>query len=444
MAVVFIMVLTGTGLSLAGPYLIGLAVDTMVGKGNVDFAKLAADVGVLMVVYAISALTVWIQTYMMIGISQNTVRNLRKDLFSKVQTLSLHFFDSRPHGELMSRLTNDVENINNVLTQSTTQLISSIISLIGSLGMMLWISPLLTLFILIFTLAGLFLSKRIARITKKYFSAQQKQLGELNGYIEETISGQRVVKAYCREAEAISKFEIVNRRLNEAGIRAQILSGIIPPLMNCLGNISFVLGAAAGGLMAVKGTMTVGMIAGFLNYAKQFTRPINDIANQFNMVQSALAGAERVFEVMDQKPELDDVPDAAVMKNVSGEVVFKDVDFGYEKGVPVLKNVNLKAKPGQTIARAILSDPAILILDEATSNVDTRTEMHIQQAMQQLMKGRTSFVIAHRLSTIQNADQILVINGGEIIERGNHHELLNKRGFYHHLYNSQFRRQRAV
>jgi ATP-binding cassette subfamily B protein len=562
LAVVFIMVLTGTGLSLAGPYLIGRAVDTMVGKGNVDFAKLAAVVGVLMVVYAISALTVWIQTYMMIGISQNTVRNLRKDLFSKVQTLSLHFFDSRPHGELMSRLTNDVENINNVLTQSTTQLISSIISLIGSLGMMLWISPLLTLFILIFTLAGLFLSKRIARITKKYFSAQQKELGELNGYIEETISGQRVVKAYCREAEAISKFEIVNRRLNEAGIRAQILSGIIPPLMNCLGNISFVLGAAAGGLMAVKGTMTVGMIAGFLNYAKQFTRPINDIANQFNMVQSALAGAERVFEVMDQKPELDDVPDAAVMKNVSGEVVFKDVDFGYEKGVPVLKNVNLKAKPGQTIAlvgptgagkttivnlltrfydidrgailvdgkdirtvkkdslrsslgivlqdcylfsdtirenirygrldatdeevvkaaqlanahsfiqrlpdgydtvltenagnlsqgqrqlltiaRAILSDPAILILDEATSNVDTRTEMHIQQAMQQLMKGRTSFVIAHRLSTIRNADQILVINGGEIIERGNHHELLNKRGFYHHLYNSQFRRQRAV
>lgn len=556
------LVLAGTGLSLSGPYLIGRAVDVMVGKGKVDFDSLAWYIGMLLAVHTTSTAASWVQTYMMIGISQVTVRNLRRDLFAKMQTLSLRFFDSRPHGELMSRLTNDVENVNNTLTQSATQLISSTISLAGSLVFMLWLSPLLTIVVLVCAPIGIIGAKQIASHTKKYFSAQQKELGELNGFVEETISGQRVVKAFCREEEAIVRFDAVNRRLNEAGIRAQIYSGFMGPLMNLVGNMSFLLVAAIGGLLAVRGMMTVGMIAGFLTYARQFARPLNELANLFNMVQSALAGAERVFETMDEKPEFEDAQEAPELGRIAGSVVFKDVDFAYKADVPVLKHVKLSAMPGQTIAlvgptgagkttivnlltrfydidrgailvdgkdirtvrkeslrkslgivlqdsclfsdtirenirygrldaadeeveraarlayadlfirrlpqgydtvlsedagnisqgqrqlltiaRAILSDPAILILDEATSSVDTRTEMHIQQAMMELMKGRTSFVIAHRLSTIRDADEILFIQGGEIMERGTHHELLEMGGLYHDLYNSQFRRQSAV
>jgi len=555
---VFTLVFFSTILSLVGPFLIGLAVDAMVkGNGAVDFNRLITIVAVMIAIYSLSALMTWFHTYFMVGVAQNTVWEIRSNLFAKVQTLSLGFFDSKPHGELMSRLTNDVENINTTLTQSTTQIFSSFITVLGSIGMMLYLSPMLTVLSLVTIPLGMLLTAKIAGHTRKHFVAQQKELGEINGYIEEIISGQKVVKAFNREQNSILEFSTKNSRLKNVGIRAQIFSGVIPPMINVINNLSFALVAGVGGWMAVKGIITIGVIASFLNYSKQFARPISDIANQFNMIQSALAGAERVFEVMDEKPEFQDVEGADELKDISGDVVFKDVSFGYKKDIPVLKNVNLTAKPGQTIAlvgptgagkttivnlltrfydidngaimvegkdirkvqkdslrkslgivlqdtylfsdtvrenirygrleatdteveqaarlanaepfilrlhegydtvltedggnlsqgqrqlitiaRAMLADPSILILDEATSSVDTRTEMHIQEAMLSLMKGRTSFVIAHRLSTIRQADEIIVINDGEIIERGNHRELLDSKGFYYNLYTSQWK-----
>ncbi|MGE5474370.1 MAG: ABC transporter ATP-binding protein [Ignavibacteriales bacterium] len=557
---VFILVFISTILSLIGPLLIGYAVDAMVnGKGQVDFARLITIVLSLLLIYILSALMSWFQTYYMIGVAQDTLWELRKDLFGKVQTLSLKFFDSRPHGELMSRLTNDVENINTTLTQSVTQVFSSLITVLGVIGMMLYLSPLLTLLSLISIPIGMFAASKIAGYTRKFFSTQQKELGELNGYIEETMSGQKVVKAFVREEKVLEEFSQTNERLKKAGIKAQVFSGIIMPIMNAINNLSFAIVAGAGGLMAVKGMITIGVIASFLSYSKQLTRPINEIANQFNMIQSALAGAERVFEIMDERPEFEDNLGASEFEGVVGSVIFKDVDFSYDKEVPVLKNVSINAEPGQTIAlvgptgagkttivnlltrfydidkgnifidgkdirdiqkdslrkslgivlqdtylfsetvrenirygrldasdaeveaaarlanaehfilrlhdgydtilsedggnlsqgqrqllaiaRTILANPSILILDEATSSVDTRTELHIQEAMLSLMQGRTSFVIAHRLSTIRDANKIMVINGGEIIERGTHKQLLEGKGFYYNLYMSQFKRQ---
>lgn len=557
---VFVLVLISTILSLVGPFLIGLAVDAMVGgKGLVDFGKIISIVISMIFIYLVSSLMAWFQTYFMIGAAQDTVWEIRTNLFKKVQTLSLRFFDSRSHGELMSRLTNDVENINTTLTQSVTQVFSSLITVIGALGMMLFLSPLLTILSLVVIPVGFAVTAKIAKHTRKYFTAQQKEIGDINGYIEEIISGQKVVKAFCREEKVMAEFSNNNARLKKVGIRAQIFSGIIPPIMNAINNISFAVVAGAGGWMAVKGMVTIGVIASFLNYSRQFARPINEIANQFNMLQSALAGAERVFEIMDELPEFANEKDAPELKNVSGSVEFKDVCFGYNKETPVLKNINITAQPGQTIAlvgptgagkttivnlltrfydidkgeisidgkdirnldkdslrkslgivlqdtylfsdtvrenirygrldatdqeiaaaarlanaehfilrlhdgydtvltedggnlsqgqrqllaiaRAVLANPSILILDEATSSVDTRTEMHIQKAMLSLMNGRTSFVIAHRLSTIRQADQILVINDGKIIERGTHKDLLQAKGFYYDLYMSQFKRQ---
>lgn len=557
---VFFLVVGSSAAGLAGPYLIGRGIDRMVGgRGNVDFAGLAVTALILLFIYAVSALMSGLQIYLMVGIAQRIIRDLRRDLFAKVQTLPLRFFDGRPDGELMSRLTNDVESINNALTQSTSQIFSSFLLVAGSLIMMLLLSPLLTVLTLVSLPLGVVVTGKIAGRTRKSFSAQQKELGELNGFIEETISGQRVIKAFSQEKNVLRDFGAINEQLKKAGTQAQIFSGIVMPTMFVVNNISFALVAGAGGWMAVKGILTIGIIASFLNYSKQFARPINEIANQYNMIQSALAGAERVFEIMDEEPEKEDEPGALTLKNPAGDVVFADVHFRYQEDVPVLKSISLQAHPGQTvalvgptgagkttlvnlitrfydidqgtifidgkeirtikkdslrsslgivlqdtylfsdtvrenirygrlnatnaeveaaarlanahpfiqrlpdgydtllsedggnlsqgqrqlltIARAILADPAILILDEATSSVDTRTEMHIQQAMLELMKGRTSFVIAHRLSTIRNADQILLINDGKIIEQGSHHQLLAAKGFYHRLYHSQYKRE---
>ena len=548
--VVFLLVLTSSALSLMGPYFIGRGIDAMAGgRGAVDFQRLWQIALSLLLIYSISALFTWLQTYLMAAVSQNTVRQLREELFAKLQTLPLVYFDARPHGELMSRLTNDVEVINNTLNQSITQFFSSTITVLGSLGMMIWLSPLLTGLSLVSIPLGIFLTAKIAAHTRKYFGAQQTQLGQLNGYIEETITGQRIVKAFSRERRAQEEFDQLNNNLRDVGIRAQIFSGLIPPLMLVVNNLSFALVAGSGGWLAIKGSLSVGVIASFLNYSRQFARPINELANQFNLIQSGLAGAERVFEIMDEEAEAKD--GAHRPDTILGEVEFQDVSFGYRAGEPVLKKVNLQARPGQrialvgptgagkttiinlltrfyevdtgsilldgqeiktmskdrlreslgvvlqdaylfsdtvrenirygrlaasdeqveeaakmanahgfiqrlpqgydtilseeggnlsqgqrqllTIARAILADPAILILDEATSSVDTRTEMHLQEAMEKLMQGRTSFIIAHRLSTIRDADEILVINHGEIIERGTHDELLEARGFYHNL-----------
>lgn len=459
----------------------------------------------------------------------------------------------------MSRLTNDIDNISNTLNSSSTQIISSIISITGTVIMMLYLSPILTFINMLIIPVMLFITGKIAKRSRKYFLNQQAALGKLNGMIEESISGQRVIKVFTREEKQIEEFNKSNEELKNIGIKALILSGFIPPLMNLLNNINFAFIAGVGGWLAVREIITIGVIASFINYSKQFTRPINELANQINMFQTAIAGAERVFEIMDESPEKEDEKDAIRLSNISGKVDFENVTFSYDKKTPVLKNINLHINPGETIAlvgptgagkttiinlltrfydideglikidgtdirkinrkslrsslgivlqdaylfsesvrenirygrldasdeeveeaaklanahkfikrlpqgydtvlseeasnlsqgqrqlitiaRAILANPSILILDEATSSVDTRTELHIQEAMLNLMKGRTSFVIAHRLSTIRDADQIVVINDGKIIEKGKHDELLKQRGFYYNLYMTQFKNQ---
>jgi ATP-binding cassette subfamily B protein len=497
----------------------------------------------------------------MAGAAQQAIRDIRRDLFERLQTLSLRFFDQRPHGDLMSRLSNDVDNINNVLNESVTQLIASVLSLAGATVVMLAINPrLAAVTIVTIPLMTLFVSRTIVGRTRTGFREQQANLGKLNGLIEETITGQRVVKAYGQEERVIAEFEVANEELRQAATRAQIFAGFMGPLSNVTNHLGLAILVVVGAWMALRGWVTVGTIATFINYSRQFGRPINEIANLYNTIQAAIAGAERVFQIIDEMPEVVDAPDAVSLTELKGEVLFEAVTFGYDKDVPVLKNIHLHAQPGQivalvgptgagkttivnlltrfydidagrilidgrsirqikkhdlrrrlgivlqdtflfagtllenirygrldatdeevmtaarlahadqfihrlpqgyqtslsergsnlsqgqrqllAIARAILANPTILILDEATSSVDTRTEKHIQEAMLNLMQGRTSFVIAHRLSTIRDADQILVINHGEVIERGTHEELLAQSGFYHQLYTSQFRATR--
>ncbi|MBV9849697.1 MAG: ABC transporter ATP-binding protein [Armatimonadetes bacterium] len=544
-----LMVAATVGLDLLGPYLLGRAVDVYILPR--DLHGLVRLCLLLLGVYSASSLLNWLQSYVMAGAAQRTVRDLRADLFATMQHLPLRFFDGRAHGDLMSRLTNDVDNVNQVLSGGVTQIVSGLLGMVGIAVTMFCLNSMLAAVSLAtITAMTLLLNRWMARQTRTAFRQQQETLGRLNGFIEETITGQRVVKAYRRESAAIQQFDAANGELRQAATRAQIISGSMGPLMNTVGNIGLAVVAGAGGMMAVRGLATVGTIASFINYTRQFGRPLNDIANLYNMIQGAVAGAERVFEVIDETPE-EDAPQAQSPAAIRGEVVFEDVNFSYEENVPVLKNVSLHAHPGQVvaligptgagkttivnlltrfyeidsgqiaidgqdirrirkedlrrqlgivlqdtflfagtvrdnirygrldardeevvaaakfanadqfihrlphgydtvlserggnlsqgqrqllaIARAILADPRILILDEATSSVDTRTEKHIQEAMRRLMAGRTSFVIAHRLSTIRDADQILVIAHGKIIERGTHHELLAQRGFYHRL-----------
>jgi ATP-binding cassette subfamily B protein len=559
LVLVIALVLATTVLGVIGPLLLGRAIDLLMAGGSL--AELARLVLIMLGLYGLTSLGYWLQATLMAGVAQRTVRELRADLFAKLQTLSLRYFDSHAHGDLMSRLSNDVETISNVLTSNATQLISSALTILGVAVTMLivnWPLALVTLLILPLMMA---LTRLVSRQTRKGFREQQNRLGALNGIIEETVTGQQVVKAYVREEEVIAEFEGVNQELRTAATRAEIYSGVVGPMMNLVNNIALAVVAGAGGWMAVQGWATVGTIAAFIAYARQFVRPLHQVAQLFNVLQSALAGAERVFEVLDEEPELINAPDAQSLPHVEGEVVFDDVCFGYEPGVPVLKHVSMYAKPGQAIAlvgptgagkttiinlltrfyeidsgairidgvdirdikkadlrrrlglvlqdnflfadtvlenirygrpgasdeevieaaklanahsfvrrlpqgyetelaergsnlshgqrqllaiaRTILADPEILILDEATSNVDTRTEQHLQRALLRLMEGRTSFVIAHRLSTIRDADCVLVVKDGEIIERGDHEELLAKRGFYHQLYMSQFKGQAA-
>ena len=556
----FLLVAVSSGLGLLGPYLLGVAIDENILKG--DLPGLLRTALLMVAAYVLASLSRWMEAYVMAGASQRAVRDMRNDLFAKLQALSLRYFDQRTHGEMMSRLSNDVETVSQVLTMSVSQLFSSVISIVGVAVMMFIINVRLALVTLVTLPLMMFISRWIAKRTRKGFRERQEALGDLNGIIEETVTGQRVVKAYAREEAAIAQFGETNQRMRRVSTRAEILVGTMGPLTNLVNNIGFALVAGAGGWMAVQNLATVGAIASFINYARQFARPLNQIAGLYNTIQSAIAGAERVFEVMDEVPELQDAPDARPLTQVQGDVVFDDVCFAYEEGVPVLKHVSLHAEPGQTIAlvgptgagkttivnlltrfydidsgsiridgldirqvrkddlrrqlgivlqdtylfadtvmenirygrleatdeeviaaaklanahvfihrlpqgyhtplsergsnlsqgqrqllaiaRAVLADPGILVLDEATSSVDTRTEKRIQEAMLRLMEGRTSFVIAHRLSTIRDADKILVINEGEIIERGAHRALLDAQGFYHHLYVSQFKGQHEV
>nr|WP_308647237.1 ABC transporter ATP-binding protein [Paenibacillus oleatilyticus] len=545
LAGVIALVLLGLALSLAGPYLIGTAIDRYIALRDPN--GLLRLCTLLLAVYIGGSAVSWLQTYVMSSIAGRAVWELRRDLFAHMQELPVRFFDKTPHGELMSRTTNDIDNVSNTLNQSLLQLITSVVTLLGSLTMMLLLNGWLTLVALVIIPLVTGVARQIGKRTKSQFKEQQRQLGALNGFIEETISGQKVVKIYNREELAAQQFQEINARLRQAGTRAQIFSGMMGPFMNLLNHTSFILLAVAGGWMAYNGWTTIGVIVSFLNYSKQFSGPVNELANQYNMIQSGVAGAERVFEILDTETEFGGEGGRKPQEAVRGEVEFDHVTFGYGD-TPVLRDVSFAAQPGQvvalvgptgsgkttimnlltrfydisegtiridgkdirewdknslrsrlgmvlqdahlfsgtirdnirygrldateeeirsaaklanadgfirklpqgydtplsaeggnlshgqrqllTIARAILSDPSILILDEATSSVDTRTEMHIQEAMKALMQGRTSFVIAHRLSTIQEADLILVVRGGEIVERGTHEQLLALRGLY--------------
>jgi ATP-binding cassette subfamily B multidrug efflux pump len=555
-----LLVAGSSGTGLLGPYLTGRAIDEFIRPG--DLPGLVRICALMIGVYLATSLLVWTQRYIMVGASQRAIQEIRNDLFAKLQTLSLRFFDQRTHGELMSRLANDVENVSAVLTESVITLISSALSMVGVATMMFVINWQLALVSLVTLPLMMLINRWIGKHTRRGYREQQQLLGDLNGIIEETVTGQRVVKAYAREQAAIESFVTTNRAFRRAATRAQIFAGFSGPVMNMVNNVGFAIIAGAGGWMAVLNMATVGTIASFVLYARRLSQPLNQIANLYTSIQSALAGAERVFEILDEVPELSDAPDAKPLEQVQGDVRFDDVSFSYQRGVPVLKHVSLHADVGQTIAlvgptgagkttivnlltrfydinsgaitidgidirqikkadlrrqlgivlqdtflfgesvmenirygrldatdeeviaaaklanadtfihrlshgyqtelsergsnlsqgqrqllaiaRAILADPGILILDEATSSVDTRTEKHIQEAMLRLMEGRTSFVIAHRLSTIRDADNILVINDGEIVEQGTHEELLAQKGFYEHLYMSQFKGQHEL
>jgi ATP-binding cassette, subfamily B, multidrug efflux pump len=551
-----ILVSVTTFVDLLGPYLMGKAIDEFIIKGNLPgLARLA----LLMIgTYVVAAAGTWLQTYLMVGVAQGVVRDLRRDLFARLQTLPLRYFDQHSHGDLMSRQTNDMDNISNILATSFSQLLSSVLSLLGALAFMFVLNPILAVINLVIVPFTYILTRAVARRTRIGFRETQQALGKLNGIIEETVTGERTVKAFVGEQKVVEHFSTNNQLLKNVALRARVIANFMGPIMNMLGNLSLAVVACSGGWLAVKGLATVGEVAAFINYSGRFGRPLNQIAQLFSSIQSALAGAERVFDLMDQLPEVD-APEAKALDHVKGEVSFEKVDFSYEAGVPVLKEVSMQVESGQmialvgptgagkttlanlltrfydvdggsifvdgqdvrslrkddlrrrlglvlqdnflfaetvmenirygrpeatdeevkeaarlanaelfihrlphgyqtvltergsnlsqgqrqllAIARAILADPDILILDEATSNVDTRTEKHLQEALLRLMKGRTSFVIAHRLSTIRDADQVLVINDGQIIERGTHAALLEQKGFYHRLYQSQFKGQ---
>lgn len=553
----FLLILIYSFLNLLAPYLIGKAVDEIApGAYLVNFKDLKFYVIMLLLVYFLSNGLIFLQEYIVAGIAQRVVFNIREKIYEKLQSLPIIFFDSHTHGEIMSRISNDVDNISNTISQSTVQFMTSTVNILGSFIMMLYLSRIMTFTSLITVPMVYILTKTIAKRTKVLFVEQQKALGKLNGHIEETISGIHVVKAFSNEEKVIEEFRIQNNLLRDVGVKAQIWSGFLMPLMNVIGNFGFAVVAIVGGILAVNEAISLGIIASFISYSKQFTRPLNEIASTFNTLQSGIAGAERVFELLDEEEERKDSVDAVETEEIKGEVEFKNVSFEYKKGEKVLKNISFKVEPGTNVAlvgptgagkttivnlltgfydihegeilidginikdykkdslrrifgmvlqdtylfsgtikenirygkidatddevikgsemsranefieklpkgydtflteggnnlsqgqrqllaisRAILADPSILILDEATSSVDTRTELKIQEGMFKLMKGRTTFIIAHRLSTIRDADIIMLINGGEIVEKGNHTELINKRGAYYNLYMSQF------
>ena len=557
---VFIFSLISTIIGIVGTRLNGFIVDHYIRAQ--DIRGLAIICGVLLGIYMINVVTAFLQNYFMVDVAQRTTAELRKDLFSSFQRLPLAYFDKSSSGDLMSRLTNDIDNINITLSQNVTQLFSGVINIVGMLIAMLLLSPKLTIISLV-TIPLMFLCTRgIVKITRKNFKLQQKHLGELNGFIEEIISGQKAVKLFGREEKVKSQFKEINSKLKKSSILAQGISGIMGPVMNLINNLTFLIVAVAGAYMILKGdNITVGVVFTFILYMRNFSRPLNEIANLFNTIQSALAGAERVFEIMDE-PKEEDSAEATELQEVEGSISFDNVTFSYVMGKPVLKNASFEASPGQqiaivgptgagkttiislltrfydmdegrigidgkeitgftrsslrrnvgmvlqdtylfsetvadnirygkadateeeviaaaklanahsfikhmpqgyntvladnasnisqgqrqliAIARAILADPRVLILDEATSSIDTRTELKIQAALLNLMKGRTSFIIAHRLSTIRNADCIMVIDKGQIIEKGTHDELLAQDGFYANLYNSQFKTGMAI
>ena len=555
LAGVLVLVVINTLLSLAQPYLMGVAIDRYISTkdlpGLLRIALLLGGAYLANSVFSIG------QNWAMALISQRVLRALRGELFSHLQTLALRFFDQRTQGELMSRLTNDIDAINQGIAMSLTQLLGSLFSVVGIIGAMFALNVRLALGAMTVLPLIMILTTLIGRHTRTGFRQLQSELGHINGLMEETISGQRVVQAFRRENTVLADFDDHNLAVRQAGVHAQTFALLMPPMMTVLTNASIAIVAGLGGWLALQNMVTVGVIAAFITYARRFTQPLRQLADLYNTIQSALAGAERVFQILDEAPEITDADDAVPLDEIRGDVEFDHVDFSYAPGVPVLHDVSLHARPGETvalvgptgagkttvvnlltrfydidggairidghdirhvrrddlrrrlgivlqdtylfadtvmenirygrldarddeviaaatlanadqfirrlpdgyqtplsergsnlsqgqrqllsIARAILANPSILVLDEATSSVDTRTEVRIQEALLRLMEGRTAFVIAHRLSTIRNADQVLVIDDGRIIEQGTHPQLLALSGFYYNLYMSQFK-----
>ncbi|MBU3160675.1 ABC transporter ATP-binding protein/permease [Clostridium frigoris] len=554
---IFVFIIIDSAIVLIGPYLIGKAVNAMSSNnGKVDFNLLSIIVIVLLISYLADAAISLFQGFAMASSSQRIVKTIRNNLFLKLQKLPMAFFDSNSHGDIMSRLSNDIDNVSSTISQSAIVLMSGIITIVGSFIMMIILSPILTITSLITVPLVFLLTRFITKKTGKLFKSQQMELGKLNGQIEETISGVYIVKAFNHEDKTVKEFDEINQRLCTVGLKAQIYSGFLMPIMNVINNIGFAAVAGVGGVLAVRNIITVGIIASFLSYSRQFVRPLNNLANIFNTLQSAVAGAERVFEILDAGEETQDVLDSKELNKPKGHVKFSNVYFGYRKDISILKDISFEARTGESIAlvgptgagkttivnlltrfydvtsgeiyidgvdireytrdslrrcfgivlqdtylftgtikenikygnlqatdvevqnaakmanahefirrlprgyetllsesgsnlsqgqrqllaiaRAILTNPSILILDEATSSVDTRTELRIQEAMLKLMKGKTSFIIAHRLSTIRDANKIMVIDDGQIIEMGNHAELISKKGKYYNMYFNQY------
>ncbi len=538
---------------LVAPYISGRAIDFIKGENNVDFPMVAKFIGILFAVYVLNALFTWGMTVFTNALSNHSIEKMRKDAFGKISKLPLKFFDGHSHGDIISRLTNDIDAVSEGLLQGITQLFSGIVTVVGSLVLMFLLDWRITLCVIVITIICIFVSKAIATNSGKMFRLQAQTIGELNGYVSETVGNLKVVKAFGYEDKSSEVFGEINARLYDCGQKAQFYSSLVNPTTRYINNLAYISVGVLGGFAALAGHLSVGIISSFLIYATQFARPINDMTSILTQLQSAQAAAARIFALGEIEPETPD-EDRPELEVKNGEVMFKDVDFSYNKDKELIKDLNIVAKQGQrvaivgptgagkttivnllmnfygvdkgtifvdgqaidsvqrdslrknfgmvlqdtwlfagtvkeniaygkegateeeiinaakaasahgfikrlpsgydtmitedggnlssgqkqllTIARAMLSDPKILILDEATSNVDTMTEQRIQKAFLKMMEGRTSFIIAHRLSTIREADLILVMDKGRIIEQGTHNELLAKNGFYTKLYNS--------
>ena len=563
---VIIFAIGSTVFNIVGPKILGRAtteifkglVRKVSGGSGIDFTKIGKILGMLLVLYLCSALFSFMQGYIMTGVSQKLTYRMRKEISEKINRLPMNYFDKMTHGEVLSRITNDVDTLSQSLNQSATQVITSVATIIGVLVMMLSISPLMTLTALLLLPISMGFISVIVKRSQKYFMSQQEYLGHVNGQVEEVYGGHNIVKAFNKEQDVIATFDKDNDMLYQSAWKSQFLSGMMMPIMQFVGNLGYVAEVILGGYLAMKSVIEVGDIQSFIQYVRNFTQPIQQVAQVANMLQSTAAASERVFEFLEEEEEEQTVTDSEPVDDLEGRVEFDHVHFGYNPDHIIINDFSVKVEPGQkiaivgptgagkttmvkllmrfydvnegaikvdghdirdfnrselrkmfgmvlqdtwlfkgsieenirygkldatheevveaakaahvhrfvqtlpggynmelneeasnvsqgqkqllTIARAILEDPKILILDEATSSVDTRTEIQIQKAMDNLMRGRTSFIIAHRLSTIRDADLILVMKDGDIVEQGNHEELLAKNGFYADLYNSQFER----
>lgn len=570
-AIVILFAIGSAAFSIVGPKILGKATTkifeglvqkiTGVPDASIDFGYIGNIAMILVALYLVSSLFGIIQSFIMSGVAQKVSYNLRKQISEKMDTLPLNYFDTRTNGEVLSRITNDVDTVNQTLNQSLSQIITSVVTLIGVLIMMFSISWIMTLATFIILPVSMVLISLVVKKSQKYFKSQQEYLGHLNGQVEEVYGGHNIMKAFNREEASTKDFDELNNTLYKSAWKSQFLSGMMMPIMSFVGNLGYVLVSILGGWLTIKSVITVGDIQAFIQYVRSFNQPISQMAQVANIMQSTAAAAERVFEFLDEEDEVKDPVNSVDPSEIRGEVEFEDVHFGYNEDKIIINDFSVDVKPGQkvaivgptgagkttivkllmrfydinsgsikidghdirdfkradlrnlfgmvlqdtwlfngtimenlrygrldatdaevkeaakaahvdhfvktlpdgynmvlneeasnisqgqkqllTIARAFLKDPKLLILDEATSSVDTRTELLIQKAMEKLMEGRTSFVIAHRLSTIRDADLILVMKDGDIVEQGNHEELLEKGGFYSSLYNSQFEQSSA-